>query len=174
MQNQPLFCAGKDPHPPKCGFSNALSFHRCTYNKQVSSCAHGENWERWSWLGLCPFLLFLCSSLSGENTYRQTLSSQHSFSKIAASLDVLVWVHPQPVSEQGGLTLGCSVADLLMIWYFEAKRLMVNLSHQHICIQQRVGVLSQTYLAVLSVWFVGQKYVYEDQLLQCKFFVFQI
>lgn len=54
------------------------------------------------------------------------------------------------LSQQGGLTSGCSTADLLMVWYVEAKRVMVNLSHQHICIQQRVGVLSHIYLAVLS------------------------
>ncbi|KAF2975489.1 hypothetical protein EK904_012275, partial [Melospiza melodia maxima] len=44
----------------------------------------------------------------------------------------------------------CLCEDILSLSQSKAERVMVNLSHQHICIQQRVGVLSHVYLAVLS------------------------
>lgn len=93
-----------------------------------------------------------CFSLLGENTKaigRYCLPSTCSQKLLLLEM-CLLWVHPQPVSKPDGLTLRCSIIDLLIIWYLEAKRVMMNLSHQHIWIQQGVVVLGWSYLTVVT------------------------
>lgn len=152
----------------------------CIISK-VSSCACEENWEPWWRLRPCPFLLLLCVfSLLGKNT--KAIGRHHlpstPFPETSASWDVPVWVHPQPVSKPGGLTLRSSIVGLLIICYFEAESDEEPLPPAHLdsaksgCPELKLPYSGDSWYQ--SVWFLCQKYVCEDELCSINFFVFQM
>lgn len=125
VQNSPLSCNGQDPHPLRCQSSNAFNFHRCMYNKRsVPLCPRRD---------LGPVVMAGAVPISAAPLYFSLLvkntkaAGRHHLLRTPSHRRAGVKT-PSAHLKASGINLYCSLIDLLMFWYSEVKRVMMNLS----------------------------------------------